>query len=173
MFVCYNLAMGYSAARHHAFRATYYFQFNRTYLPREYTQPLCDAPVTAARPHGDPDLEYLKCHVGEQMVVFGNEARAGYPDRDGHDVPFMQLVVDYWTAFARRGDPNPEPGWLRAKGYHETLRELEKVGQWEAVDARRPTMRVLQWGGKQVPLGEGHNEVCRGLGIGLDALEMK
>ncbi|AEO66278.1 uncharacterized protein THITE_20881, partial [Thermothielavioides terrestris NRRL 8126] len=151
LFVCYDLALAYSAAKHRAFAATYYFQFNRTYSPRGYTQPWCDPPATAAAataaaagPHGDPDAEYFKCHAGEQMVVFATEARAGAPDRDGLDVPFMQLVVDYWAAFARTGDPNPAPGWLRARGYDGTLRELQRVGRWEAVDADNPTMRLLQ-----------------------------
>ena len=107
------------------------------------------------------------------MVVFGTGARAGAPDRDGLDGAFMRLVVDYWAAFARKGDPNPERGWLKARGYTGTLEEVERVGRWEAVDAKRPTMRVLQWGGKQVPLGEGHNEVCAGLGAPLDVLEVK
>ncbi|KAK4149756.1 hypothetical protein C8A00DRAFT_18603 [Chaetomidium leptoderma] len=173
LFNCNGFAKAYSAAKHHAFRETYVFEFNRTYSPRGYTTSRCDPPATAARPDGDPDAEYYKCHAGEQMVVFGTERRNGLPDRDGLDVGFMQLVVDYWAAFARQGDPNPQRGWLQARGYEGTLRELERVGKWEAVDASKPTMRVLQVGGKQVPLGEGHNEVCAGLGAPLDNLEVE
>ncbi|KAK3896718.1 hypothetical protein C8A05DRAFT_20363 [Staphylotrichum tortipilum] len=171
MFSCNNFAKAYSAAKHRAFKETYFFSFNRTYSHPFYTQPWCDAPATPARPHGDPDAEYLKCHGGEQMIVFATVARVGLPDRDGRDVKFMQLVVDYWAAFARWGDPNPEREWLRARGYEGTLAELETVGRWEAVEAERPTMRILQWGGKQVGLGEGHTEICEGLGAPLDGLE--
>jgi len=171
-YTCNGLAKAYTATKHRAWKETYFFEFNRTYSPRGYTQPWCDPPATPSHPHGDPSSgEYFKCHAGEQMIVFGTALRGGLPDRDGLDVPFMQLVVDYWTAFARWGDPNPRPEWLRARGYEGTLREVERVGRWERVDARRPTMRVLQWAGKQVKLGEGHDEVCRGLGVPLDVLE--
>ncbi|KAK4247277.1 hypothetical protein C7999DRAFT_32252 [Corynascus novoguineensis] len=180
LFGCNAYAKAYSAARHGAFRRTYAFQFNRTYSPRGYTQPWCDpfavpagtrrsSSFSSGEDHGD----YFRCHAGEQVYVFGSALRAGMPDRDGSDVPTMRLVVDHWAAFARWGDPNPRPGWLRARGHEDTLRELERTGRWEAVDARRPTMRVLQWGGEkgQVPLGEGMEELCEGLGAGLDSLE--
>ncbi len=172
LFACNTFAKAFSASKHAAFGPTYFFEFNRTYSPRGYTQPWCDPPATATHPYGNPSsAEYFKCHAGEQMVVFGTEARAGVPDRDGLDRDFMRLVVDYWAAFARNGDPNPREGWLNARGYEGTLGEVRRVGRWEKVDANRPTMRVLQWGGRQVPLGEGHNEVCRGLGAPMDVLE--
>lgn len=174
LYACNSLATAYSAARNGAFKETFFFEFNRTYSPRGYTQPWCDPPATPAHPYGNPAQdEYFKCHAGEQMIVFGTEARAGVPDRDGLDVPFMQLVVDYWAAFARKGDPNPDKRWLRARGYEGTLAEVERAGRWEAVAAEKPTMRVLQWGGRQVPLGQGHAEVCAGLGAPLDKFELK
>ena len=168
LFTCYTFAKTYSAARHAAWKSAHYFEFNRSYQPAGYTRTWCEPPKD------DPKGEYYKCHAGEQLVVFGNAVRAGLPDRDGLDVKFMQLVVDYWATFARNGDPNPERGWLEARGYEGTLGEMERVGKWEAVEVggeKGPTMRVLQWGGRQVGLGEGHNEVCKGLGIPLDVLE--
>jgi carboxylesterase type B len=171
-FNCNGYAKAYSAAKHGAFKETFFFEFNRTYSPRGYTQPWCDPPATESHPHGNPqEGEYFKCHAGEQVIVFGTMLRAGMPERDGLDVPFMRLVMDYWAAFARWGDPNPRRGWLEARGYEETLRELERVGRWEPVDAGKPTMRLLQWDGKQVRLGEGHEDMCLGLGAGLDSLE--
>ncbi|KAK3896585.1 hypothetical protein C8A05DRAFT_39871 [Staphylotrichum tortipilum] len=172
LFACNGFAKAYSAAKHAAFGPTYFFEFNRTYSTRGYTQPWCEPAATPTHPDGDPSTqEYLKCHAGEQMIVFGTEARAGRPERDGLDRPFMRLVVDYWAAFARKGDPNPEVGWLKARGYRGTIEEVERAGRWERVVAERPTMRVLQWGGKQVPLGEGHREVCAGLGAPMHVLE--
>ncbi|KAK4233227.1 hypothetical protein C8A03DRAFT_39081 [Achaetomium macrosporum] len=173
LFTCNTLAKAYSASKHRAFTHTYAFDFNRTYSPRGYTTEWCDPPVTPTHPHGDPDAEYYKCHGGEQLLVFGTERRAGQPDRDGLDLPFMQLVVDYWAAFARWGDPNPRKEWLKARGYEGTLEEVQRTGNWEEVDWRKPTMRLLQWGGKQVVLGDGHNEICRGLGAPWDGLEVK
>ncbi|TPX13527.1 uncharacterized protein E0L32_005998 [Thyridium curvatum] len=127
VFACLDNAKAYSAARHRAFGGDVYsYVFNRTYSPRGYTTAYCDPPKTAARPDGDPDLEYFKCHAGEQMVVFGTERRAGAPDRDGLDGPFMRLVGEYWTAFARTGDPNPDPEYLRARGRGRFIgRDLE------------------------------------------------
>ncbi|KAL2132246.1 hypothetical protein VTI74DRAFT_4041 [Chaetomium olivicolor] len=176
LYTCNSLAKAYSASKHHAFKQSFFFQFNRTYSPRGYTQPWCDPPATPSHPHGDPSQEYYKCHAGEQMIVFGTLARNGLPDRDGLDLPFARLVVDYWAAFARTGDPNPERGWLKARGYESTLREVERTGRWEPVEVggeKGPTMMLLQWGGKQVGLGEGHNEVCKGLGAPMDVLEVK
>lgn len=90
-------------------------------------------------------------------------------DPDGNDVPFLQLVVDHWAAFATTGDPNPGLGWLRARGHEATLREVQRTGRWEAVDVDGTvTRRILQWGGRQAGLGEGHEEVCRALGVPLD-----
>lgn len=170
VFTCYGLAKSYSAAKHGAWNSTYFFSFNRTYSQATgYTRPWCQAPKTVARPDGDPDADYLKCHAGEQMVVFGTERRGGFPDRDGFDVPFMQLVIDYWTAFARTGDPNPQRAYLEARGHTHTLEQTSKTGQWDKVDAANPTMRLLQWNGGQVPFAEGH--VCSALGAPLDVFE--
>jgi hypothetical protein len=175
LFACNTFAKAHTAAKYHAFKDTYVFSFNRTYSPRGYTATHCDPPVTPSHPHGDPDGEYMKCHAGEQMSVFGTERRGGLPDRDGLDVPFMQLVVDYWAAFARWGDPNPRSGWLEARGYVGTLEEVGRAGTWDKTEVEEggtpPTMRVLQWGGKQVELGEGHKEVCEGLRSPVGDLE--
>ncbi|KAK3318741.1 Carboxylesterase family-domain-containing protein [Apodospora peruviana] len=170
VFACYTLAKTFSGVKSGAFKAAYTYQFNRTYQTAGYTRPWCVPPKTADRPNGDPDGEYYKCHAGEQIVVFGTEARGGRPDRDGLDVPFMQLVVDYWAAFAKTGNPNPDREYLRVRQYGNTLQQVEKTGPWEKVDPTKPTMRILQWDGKQVPFGEG--EVCKALGAGLDSLEV-
>ncbi len=168
-FACFDMAKAYSGARHGAFRSVYAYQFNRTYQTAGYTKPWCVPPATAARPNGDPDAEYFKCHAGEQLVVFGNVRRAGRPDRDGRDVPFTRLVVDYWAAFARTGDPNPETAYLAARAYHDTLAQTQAAGRWETVSADKPTLRLLQWDGRQVPFREGTH--CAALGIPLDVLE--
>ncbi|CAK7222789.1 hypothetical protein SEUCBS140593_005022 [Sporothrix eucalyptigena] len=168
-FTCFDLAKSYSAARHGVWKATYAYQFNRTYQTAGYTKPWCTPAKTASRPHGDPDLEYYKCHAGEQMVVFATEARDGLPDRDGHDVAFMQLVVDYWSTFARTGDPNPDPAYLKVRGYNETLAQTQATGPWTPVSAVNPTVRLLQWNGAQVPFGNAVR--CAALGIPLDVLE--
>jgi carboxylesterase type B len=167
-FSCFELAKAYAGAKNKAFRSTYMFEFNRTYSPSGYTKTWCDAPKTDARPDGDPDGEYYKCHAGEQLIVFGNVRRAGQADRDGLDVPFTQLVVDYWSAFARTGDPNPDKAYLEARGYYTSLSQIGITGRWAPVDPQRPTMRLLQWNGAQVPFVE--ESQCKALGLPLDML---
>lgn len=169
IFTCFDLAKAYTAANHGAFASTYSFVFNRTYSPRGYTRTWCDAPNSTVHPNGNPDEEYFKCHGGEQLIVFGTALRSGQPDRDGLDVPFMQLVVDYWAAFARSFDPNPDPAYLVVRGYSNTTSQVEARGRWEPVDAANPQMRLLQWNGGQVPFFRG--DQCRAIGAPLNALE--
>ncbi|OAA64321.1 Carboxylesterase, type B [Niveomyces insectorum RCEF 264] len=177
-FTCFDLAKAYSGARHGAFAATYAYQFNRTYQTAGYTRRWCVPPATAARPHGDPDLEYYKCHAGEQMLVFGTAARGGLPDRDGHDVHFTQLIIDYWSSFARSADPNPPAAYLKVRGHQATLAQAQSTGRWDPVHVGTgagnstsggPTLRLLQWNGAQVPFGNAKR--CAALGVPLDALE--
>lgn len=83
-------------------------------------------------------------------------------------MPFTQVVVDYWAAFARTGDPNSDRAYLAARGYWTSLAQAEKTGRWEAVDAQKPTMRLLQWNGAQVPFVE--QSQCEALGLPLGML---
>lgn len=141
--------------------------FNHTYSPTNYTRDWCQPANTTSHPYGDPSLEYYKCHGGEQLYVFGN-LRLGLPDRDGLDVPFSQLIVDYWSSFAWNRSPNPDKGVLKAKGYWGTLKEVEKVGKWDEVGGKSKWM-LLQWDGGM----KGFDELdqCGFVGLGLDYME--
>jgi len=167
-FLCLEEAKTYSAAKHNVFQSLYSYNFNRTYSTTNYTNKWCQAPPTASRPNGDPNLEYFKCYGAEQLIVFGN-IKLGLPDRDGLDVPFEQLIVDYWSSFARTRNPNPEKEYLLARGYWETLAQVEAVGEWEQVVASRPQWRQLQWNGFQRDFQE--IEQCVELGLPLDYYE--
>ncbi|KAK4226704.1 putative esterase/lipase [Podospora fimiseda] len=173
IFTCPSLAKAYSASRHGTFKEVYYFSFNRTYQTNGYTRPWCTPPKTTKYPNGDPNLEYYKCHAGEQTVVFGSSSRGGYPDRDGNDYKFQRLVVDYWASFARTGKPDPETKYLEVRGFLETKKELERVGKWEPVDWKAPKMKVLQWGGvSMIGFGDyGQKEVCEAVKMPLGILE--
>ncbi|PKS09810.1 hypothetical protein jhhlp_004433 [Lomentospora prolificans] len=166
VYTCMEQATNQAAAKHNAFKNLYAFQFNRTYSPSGYTQPHCGPPATDDFPNGDPNLEYNKCHAGEQMIVFGTVLRGGLPDRDGLDVPFMQLVMDYWTSFARTRDPNPSEAYLEARGYWNTLEQVRSVGAWKAASAEEANLMLLQWDGGHSELSE--REQCDALGIELD-----
>jgi hypothetical protein len=161
-FRCAENALELTGARHHPFASLHTYLFNRTYSPTNYTSPSCSAPPSAAHPHGDPSQEYLKCHGGEQVLVFGSMVRAGLPPRDGDDLPFTQLIVDYWSAFFWTRDPNPAPAALAAKGYWGTLAQTAKTGPWLVANASAPGYRLLQWNGGYLPMFE--VEQCAVLG---------
>lgn len=101
----------------------YYYEFDRSYQTKGWPgTDVCDPRPTADRPYGDPEgaAPYLKCHSGELYYVFGNLGRQGLPLRDGEgDLGFSRAVLDGFAAFVRRGEPNPEGGWLRARGWGE------------------------------------------------------
>ena len=128
--------------------------------------------MTADHPNGDPSLEYFKCHSGELFYVFGS-LPASLPFRDAQDLPFMRRMVDIWSAFARTFDPNPDPRFLAARGFTDTLEQLAREERWTPVGERdlrgglggRP-VRELQWESVMVPFGE--RAQCEFLGFPLD-----
>jgi hypothetical protein len=90
----------------------------------------------------------------------------GLPARDGNDTPFTQAVVDRWTSFAHTQNPNPDPAYLRIRGYTNTTAEIHASGDWKPVVAADPTMRYLQWPSRQQPLGR--NAQCAALDQSID-----
>ncbi|KAK0099674.1 hypothetical protein ONS95_013433 [Cadophora gregata] len=165
---CLNQATAFSGVKHKVFPAVYSYVFNRTYQPPTFTNDACNAPITPSHPFGDPNLEYSKCHAGDVIWTFGLLSRL-LPVRDDIDLPFSQLILDYWTSFARTHDPNPDMGYLKARGYWGTVAQLKVVGGWDEVKGSKPTARWLHWNGKQVPFDE--KEQCDALGLPLDYYE--
>lgn len=163
LFRCAEQAKEYTAARHSPFLSLHTYIFNRTYSPLQYTSPQCSAPATPSRPNGDPEGDYYKCHGGEQVIVFGNIVRTGLPPRDEFDVPFQQLIVDYWASFFWTRDPNPSAEALQAKGFWSTLAQTQAVGPWKPDDPNALGYRWLQWDGGFMPLIE--LEQCAALGL--------
>lgn len=169
LFNCALVAAAHSASQHEVFKSIYAYQFNRTYGPIGYTNAWCSAPITASRPLGDPEQEYYKCHGAEQWYTFGN-LRLRTQDRDGLDVPFSQLIVDYWASFAWSGNPNPQKDYLEARGYWTTLEQTKSAGSWDTVVPGESAWRVLQWDGftlKDFP----EQEQCGFLGLPIDYFE--
>ncbi|KAK3374995.1 Alpha/Beta hydrolase protein [Podospora didyma] len=146
----------------------YYYEFDRTYQTGWPGTDVCNPPKTAAHPHGDPSLPYFRCHSGELYYLFGNLARQGLPMRDEGDLPFEQYVLDSFAAFIRGYDPNPDHGWLKARGYESTLALVTtENGKWVPSTADTRTLRALDWPvSRQGPFRE--LEQCEGLGLGLD-----
>lgn len=171
MYSCLDRAKAFSGAKNGAFEKVYAFNFHRTYSPPLATPAECSAPPTAEFPLGDAEGVYYRCHGGSALLMFGNEARLELPDRDGRDGDFSRLVVDYWTSFVRTGDPNPEEGYLVARGYESTLKQIGKVGGWGTVEPESPEWMILKWDGGMAPFGD--EEVCSVLGLPLDFWESR
>lgn len=146
-FRCLDQATAFAGAQNHLFKDIHFYEFNRSYQTPGFdpNAPACDAPITASRPFGDPDAEYFKCHSGELYFAFGNLLRMGLPLRDDNDLPFMQFTMDTWASFARTYDPNPDQGFLTARGFTNTSLELKTAGSWEPVTTSSFTLRELQW----------------------------
>lgn len=168
-FHCANEFTAYAGVKMGALPNIWYFEFNRTYQDPAYnTNGVCGAPITATHPFGDPSLEYFKCHAGDLAVTFGNFARVGFPQRDEFDKPYTQTVVDYWTAFARDLDPNPDEGYLNVRGYWDTLSQIRFAAPWGPVNASIPAMMELQWNATMIPFPD--ERQCDVLGYPSDFL---
>ena len=168
-FTCSNQFTAYAGVKTGALPHVWFYQFNRTYQDPAYnTNGVCGAPVTPTHPNGDPFQEYFKCHAGDLANTFGNVARVGFPDRDGLDAPFGQLVTDYWTTFARNLNPNPDLAYLQARGYWNTANQVAVSGPWDQVDAKSPRQMMLQWNSRMIPFSD--IEQCAVLGQPIDKL---
>ncbi|KAH9947508.1 carboxylesterase from carbohydrate esterase [Amylocystis lapponica] len=121
-FRCLDQATAWSAVNHDLFESVWFYQFNRSYAPAG-SVARCNAPVSAAHPYGNPLQEYFKCHSGELYYVFAT-LPSDLPYRDAEDLPFMQTMLDLWTAFARTYNPNPDPRYLAARGYSTSAAQL-------------------------------------------------
>lgn len=68
--------------------------------------------------------------------MFGTLGQDLKPFRDpvaGGDLLFSQVDVDVWASFARTGNPNPDEGFLQARGHTSVIQALKQWGKWEAI----------------------------------------
>lgn len=145
-FRCVSQAIAFDGAVSGSFPTVWFFEFNRTYQDPSYDYyDVCQPPKTEQHPYGDPSMEYFKCHGGDLFFTFGTVDRSELPFRDENDKPYQQLVTDYWTSFGRSYDPNPDPGFLRARGYWSTLEQISVAGHWPQVGEQNPQLMQLQW----------------------------
>ncbi|KAJ7157555.1 cholinesterase [Mycena crocata] len=167
-FVCIDQATAHSAALHRVFESMWTYQFDRSYMGFEPIPGICDPPVTSTHPFGDPSLPYFQCHSGELFYNFGTLGQSSMPFRDEHDLPFEQVTVDVWTAFARTHNPNPDIAFLSSRGYSTTAAALEEWGPWQEVRSPVP-VRLLAWPSRGSDWLE--QEQCEVLGLPLDFYE--
>ncbi|MBE3044892.1 carboxylesterase family protein, partial [Candidatus Bathyarchaeota archaeon] len=117
MFRCADQATANALLETSMLSEVFYYEFDRTYQIPGW--PMLDLCEPGGHPDGEPTKGYLRCHSGELLYVFGNVVREGLPVRDG-DLEFGQFVLDAFASFARTFDPNPEEGFLVARGYGNT-----------------------------------------------------
>lgn len=166
MFRCDAEATAAAGLGSGRYSSIYMYEFERSYQLKDYPgTDVCQPPVTASHPNGDPSLPYLRCHSGELYLVFGNVAFQGLPERDGDDLAFEQLTLDSLTSFVRTYDPNPERGFLEARRYTNTSGELERAGPWRPATKGDLTLRALTW----EPYQDGFRELqqCEAVGLPL------
>lgn len=168
LFRCLAQSTASTAATNSIFTNTFAYEFGRALQLKDWSPnpPACEAPRTAEHPNGDPGLEYYKCHSGELYYVFGTLVREGVSIRDQDDIRFSQFVVDSWTAFARRGVPVPERGYLEARGFVNTTALVNKARTWKPVGSGKGReLKILDIESRS----EGWREVeqCEALGLGL------
>lgn len=157
LFRCPTQSTVFSALKNKVFPEVYAYEIDRslqliTYSPNPTT---CEAPKTAEHPLGDPNLPYWKCHSGELYNEFGTAIREGRQLRDQKDIPFSQYLLDTWTAFGRTKNPNPDLGFLQARGFTNTSAVVKKTTPWKPTSATDLKIRVLD----VQPRDEGFREV--------------
>ncbi|KAK1773921.1 hypothetical protein QBC45DRAFT_397598 [Copromyces sp. CBS 386.78] len=65
------------------------------------------------------------------------------------------------------GDPNPEEGFLRARGFESTRRETQR-SEWTASSRREGVkLKVLDWPSR-LENGWRETQQCKGIGLGVD-----
>ncbi|KAF8195298.1 cholinesterase [Mycena galopus ATCC 62051] len=145
-FRCIDQATAYSANLHGVFASMWTYQFERGYnlVGFEPILGVCVPPPTPAHPFGDPSLPYFQCHSADLYFTFGSLGEVELPFRDDLDLPFEQVTVDEWTAFARTYNPNPDAAFLAARGYSGTAAALREWGSWEDANGDEP-VRILAW----------------------------
>jgi hypothetical protein len=169
---CSSQLAAYAGVSNGLFPSIYVVEWNRSYQDPGYnSNNVCLPLPVPGYPYGNPTQdEYMKCHAGDLSFNFGNVARVGFPERDENDTPFAQLVVDYWSAFARSGgDPNPDMGYLQARGYWSTINQIQTSGPWTSVDAEQgaqPMLLEMMWNSYMRPFAE--EEQCAILNQPLD-----
>ncbi|KAF2193760.1 alpha/beta-hydrolase [Zopfia rhizophila CBS 207.26] len=154
-FRCIDQATVYAGSVSGAFEKAYYYQFERTingYDPNNLGGPK----------DGHPENPYFRFHGADMPWVFGT---IGVP-RDEKDLWSVQLVSGYFAEFVRTGQPNPDPEYLRVRGYEKSIEAVRKTGPWEEVSGKRGPVRFFDYPGSRS--GFVDVEQCEWLGYGLN-----
>lgn len=154
-FRCVDQATVYAGTSSGAFDKAYYYQFERTIDGFD--------PNNLGGPAGsNPSNPYFRFHGADLPWLFGTLNRI----RDAADLYSVQLTSSYFASFVRSGDPNPDPEYLRVRGYDKVADAVRRTGRWGEVVGQRGEIRLLDY----PPVRSGFVDVeqCAWLGYGLD-----
>lgn len=92
---------------------TYAYEFNDTNAPQRFLPPV--------------SFPYGAYHASEVQYLFDIPVIVPAPPLDSEQEELADAMVDYWTAFAKTGQPNAkgEPSWARFRSGSEKMLSLE------------------------------------------------
>nr|QFF92596.1 carboxylic ester hydrolase 2 isoform 1 [Botrytis fabae] len=165
-FRCVDQATVYAGSKNGVFKSSYFYEMGRTvagYDPNGLGGPK----ASPGFPDGNPRLPYFRFHGADMPWVFG-AFNTGLRFRDEADWWSVQLSVAYFGAFVRTGNPNPEEGFVRSRGYEVVREGIEETGRWKEVGGgeERGSMMVIDWPGEVRELRD--LDQCAWLGYPVD-----
>ncbi|THV51535.1 hypothetical protein BGAL_0107g00070 [Botrytis galanthina] len=165
-FRCVDQATVYAGSKNGIFKSSYFYEMGRTVAGWD-PNGLGGPPASPGYPDGNPNLPYFRFHGADMPWVFG-AFNTGLQFRDQEDWWSVQLSVAYFGAFVRTGNPNPEEGFLKSRGYATVQKGVKEVGKWRevGVGAEKGSMMVIDWPGKVEEFAD--LEQCDWLGYPVD-----
>lgn len=124
-----------------AFKSLWLYTHQRAYALSFYSfYDLCTFPIN------EPDTPYYRCHSGDLYEVFGTYYIFNQPVRVYADIEYTNAVQDMWTSFAKTGNPNPDPEYLRVREYGSSSSEFFASFRFEEYSAAAGgKVMNLQW----------------------------
>lgn len=165
-FRCVDQATVYAGSKNGIFKSSYFYEMGRTVAGWD-PNGLGGPPASPGYPDGNPNLPYFRFHGADMPWVFG-AFNTGLQFRDQEDWWSVQLSVAYFGAFVRTGNPNPEEGFLKSRGYATVQKGVKEVGKWRevGVGGEKGSMMVIDWPGKVEEFAD--LEQCDWLGYPVD-----
>ncbi|KAJ5706971.1 alpha/beta-hydrolase [Penicillium malachiteum] len=139
-----SVHLGTEAAASWAFKSHWFYVHNRGYALSYY-----DFYDLGTFPVGKPETPYYRCHSGDLYEVWGTYYIFDQPVRVPEDIYYTNAVQDMWGSFARTGNPNVDPAYLRARSYYSTI-DFFYGFEWPQFKINRPSVASLQYPGPKV-----------------------
>ncbi|KAJ6014582.1 alpha/beta-hydrolase [Penicillium herquei] len=141
---CAGTLLQWIAAASWAFKSHWFYVHNRGYALSYY-----DFYDLGTFPVGKPETPYYRCHSGDLYEVFGTYYIFDQPVRVPEDIYYTNAVQDMWGSFARTGNPNVDPAYLRARSYYSTI-DFFYGFEWPQFKINSPSVASLQYPGPKV-----------------------